>query len=463
MQTIIFRYRSKIQAPAQLVFDWHTREGAIHRLTPPWMGLRVSGSGGIREGQKVLMKIKIPFLPFRRKWIAEHTDFKFGREFTDIQRKGPFSFWKHIHRITPDPDDESVCTMEDEVQYRLPLASLSHKMLKNWMDEQLRRSFAYRHRVLAHDMALIQGYPLKRKRILVSGTRGLLGSALVPFLQTAGHDVVRLVRHPSQRNNEIYINPDSGFINEFQLEGVDAVIHLSGENIGRRWTSKRKKRILESRQVMTQQLAEALAGLKRKPDVLITASGTGIYRESFVKAHTEDGPPDATFLADVVKVWEQSAKPTRDAGIRVIHARFGIILSMRGGALKKMLPAFRVGFGGKIGRGNQYMSWIALDDAVAALYHLLYQNVVTGPINVVAPKAEPNRSFTRQLGKALARPAVFSIPEPVIRFLFGEMGEETLLKSIHAKPQRLLNQSFSFQYPTLLKALRHLLGAKGSY
>jgi len=458
VETCIFRYKSRFEVSAKVLFDWHKRDGAIHRMIPPWQKARVITHGGIQNGQKTVIKMGIPGTPFRRKWVAEHVDYKEGHLFADIQRKGPFAYWKHLHKITED--GENACFLEDEIQFKLPLSDLTHRFMLKGVLRTLARAFAYRHRVLAHDLAVFSRYPLAPKRILVSGSNGLIGEALVAFLSGAGHEVLRLVRSPSQKNTEVYINPETHFINEFQIEGIDAVIHLAGENVAKRWTQKRKERILKSRTEMTHMLTQTVSKLKKKPEVFIAASAIGLYGEAHDRPATEQTKAGTGFLAEVVREWEAASEPLKKVGIRLVYTRFGVVLSMKGGALKKLLLPFKLGIGGPVGAGSQYMSWIALDDALAAIYHTLYQNTLTGPINVVSPNPETNADFSKTLGKVLRRPAIFKVPAGIIRLLFGEMGEETILQSQKVLPQRLKYQSFSFQFPQLKEALEHLLGQK---
>ncbi len=458
VETAIFRYKSRFEVPAKVLFDWHKTEGALGRMIPPWQHARVIAHGGIRDGQKTVIKMGIPGTPFRRKWVAEHVDYKEGVSFADIQRKGPFAYWKHLHKVTEA--GEGACFLEDEIQFKLPFSEISHRLFLKGVMKTLERAFAYRHRILAHDLGVFKRYPIPPKRILVSGSNGLIGEALVGFLSGAGHEVLRLVRYPSQKNNEVFVNPETHFINEFQVEGIDAVIHLAGENVGKRWSAKRKERILKSRQGLTAMLAQTVVKLKKKPEVFISASAIGLYGEVHQRPATEQTRQGAGFLAEVVKEWEAAAEPIKKAGIRLVYTRFGVVLSMKGGALRKLLLPFKWGVGGPVGSGNQYMSWIAIDDALSAIYHVLYQNTVTGPVNVVSPNPVTNAEFSRILGKVLRRPAFFTVPEKIIRFLFGEMGEETILQSQNIEPKRLRYQSFEFAFPNLKQALEHLLGQK---
>lgn len=295
-------------------------------------------------------------------------------------------------------------------------------------------------------------------RIAITGSTGLVGSALVPFLTTGGHQVQRIVRgKPS--DGECQWDPNAGTIDAASLEGVDAVVHLAGENIaGGRWTAARKQRIRDSRVLGTRLLAETLARLRQPPRVLVSASAIGFYGDRGDEQLDESSAAGSGFLVEVAQQWEQATQPAADAGIRVVNARFGVILSPLGGALKTMLPPFRLGLGGVIGSGQQYMSWIGLDDAVGALHFALMTDQLRGPVNVVAPEPLTNREFTRTLGKVLHRPTIFPVPAPLARLGLGEMADHLLLCSVRVYPRRLQEQAYAFRNPDLEGALRHLLG-----
>jgi uncharacterized protein (TIGR01777 family) len=296
-------------------------------------------------------------------------------------------------------------------------------------------------------------------RILVSGASGLIGSALVPELRRDGHTVSALVRREPGRG-EIRWDPDSGRLDRAELEGFDAVVHLAGENIGARWTAGRKRRIRESRIKGTRLLSEALAALRRPPRVLLSASAVGIYGnrgdEVLTEASRSGDPQD--FLVSVGLEWEAAADPARAAGIRVAHTRFGVVLSPAGGALQRLLLPFRMGVGGRLGSGSQWMSWIGIPDAVAALRHIIGANGIAGPINVTAPDPVLNRELTRILGRVLGRPTVLPVPVWALRLVFGDMAEATLLASARVVPERLLASGYRFHHPGLEAALRFLLG-----
>jgi uncharacterized protein (TIGR01777 family) len=295
-------------------------------------------------------------------------------------------------------------------------------------------------------------------RVLVSGASGLIGSALLPGLRGEGHRVIPLIRR-APGPGEIGWDPETGRLGRGELEGFDAVIHLAGENIGARWTAARRRRIRESRVRGTSLLSEALAGLRQPPRTLISASAVGIYGSRGDEILTEASPPgDPTdFLVSVGRDWEAAAEPARAAGIRVVHPRFGVVLSPDGGALQRLLLPFRLGLGGQVGSGRQWMSWIAIHDAVAALRHIMATETLTGPINVTAPEPVTNREFTGTLARVLRRPAVLPVPATALRLVFGAMADGTLLASTRVLPERLLGSGYGFRDGSLESALRSLL------
>ncbi|HEY8240417.1 MAG TPA: TIGR01777 family oxidoreductase, partial [Kiritimatiellia bacterium] len=288
---------------------------------------------------------------------------------------------------------------------------------------------------------------------------GLLGSALVPYLTGSGHFVVRLVRNkPDRDRGDIVWDPVSGKIERTRLEGFDAVVHLAGENIARRrWSRARKARILSSRVQGTEFLAQTLAGLQNKPRVLVSASGIGYYGNRPGHVVREETPAGTGFLAELCQEWERSTQIADTAKIRVVQMRFGIVLSPRGGALRTMLGPFRLGLGGPFGSGRQFMSWIAIDDALAAILRAIEDDKIRGPVNAVAPQPVTNAEFTRTLGRVLARPALLPAPAFALRLALGELADEGLLSSCQAVPGKLSSAGFKFEYPDLEEALRRML------
>ncbi|HEY7679638.1 MAG TPA: TIGR01777 family oxidoreductase [Terriglobia bacterium] len=295
--------------------------------------------------------------------------------------------------------------------------------------------------------------------IVVSGSTGLIGAALVPALTAAGHRVVRLVRKsPRPGTSDVFWDPAKAYVDTAKLEDKDAVVHLAGESIAERWTPQKKIRIHESRGRGTHLLCEALRQLQHPPKVLVNGSAIGYYGDRGDELLREESAPGSGFLADVCREWEASTEPASRRGIRVVHLRTGIVLSTKGGALAKMLLPFRLGAGGKIGSGKQYMSWIAIDDHTAAIQHLIENGAMQGPVNAVAPNPVTNLEFTKTLGRVLSRPTFAPLPAFVVRLAFGQMGEELLLASQRVEPARLRSSGFSFRFPDLETALRQVLG-----
>ncbi|HJU57022.1 MAG TPA: TIGR01777 family oxidoreductase [Pyrinomonadaceae bacterium] len=295
-------------------------------------------------------------------------------------------------------------------------------------------------------------------KILVTGASGLVGHRLVPSLESKGHEVLRLVRNAPADSREVRWDPAKGTIDAAALEGVDAAVHLAGENLAEgRWTEEKKRRIRESRVKGTRLISETLAGLARKPEVLVSASAVGFYGNRGREVLTEQSATGDDFLADVCREWEEATAAAEHAGVRVVRLRFGVILSGEGGALKKMLFPFRMGVGGRLGSGEQYMSWVTLDDAVGAIEHALENRTLRGPVNVVAPQPVTNREFTKAMGSALSRPTIFPVPAFALRLLFGEMADATLLSSQRAEPARLKESGFVFKHPEIKSALKHVL------
>jgi uncharacterized protein (TIGR01777 family) len=295
--------------------------------------------------------------------------------------------------------------------------------------------------------------------VLISGASGLVGSALIPALVARGDRVIRLVRHPVDSGTpEIEWHPGSRLDPE-ALEGFDAVIHLAGESVFGRWTIAKKKAIYESRVGGAQTISDAIAGCQRAPHIFLSASAIGYYGSRADEPLDEDSSSGEGYLAEVAREWEGATAAARRAGARVVTLRFGVVLSPQGGALKKMLPAFRLGLGGRLGSGEQWFSWISIDDAIAAILFTLDQERVRGPVNLVAPNPVTNGDFARTLGRVLHRPAIFPVPTLIPRLIFGkEMTAETFSASQRVVPAKLAAAAYNFRYPELETALRALLG-----
>ena len=298
-------------------------------------------------------------------------------------------------------------------------------------------------------------------RVLVSGARGLIGSALLAGLRARGHATCVLTRQATGPG-EVGWDPAAGRLEARALEGCDAVVHLAGEPIAARWTPVRKALIRESRVAGTRLLARHLAELGRPPRVVVSVSAVGFYGDRGDEVLDEASPPGVGFLPDVCRAWEEAAAPAAARGIRVVHPRLGLVLAPRGGALAQLLPPFRLGLGGLLGDGRAWWSWVVLDDVVAVLERALEDEALAGPVNVVAPGAETNRAFARALGRVLGRPALLSVPAFALRALLGEMADGALLASARVTPARLQAAGYVFRFPRLEEALRYVLGRAGT-
>ncbi len=299
-------------------------------------------------------------------------------------------------------------------------------------------------------------------KILVTGSSGLIGSALVPSLTAGGHSVIRLVRSqpgpPAPPGYWVW-DPERGDLLSQGSETPDAVVHLAGENIAAgRWSERQKAKIYDSRVRGTRALCEVMGRWSPPPRVLVCASAIGYYGDRGEEILTEASPAGSSFLADVCREWEAATQPTAETGIRVVNLRTGIVLCVAGGALARMLTPFKLGAGGVVGSGRQYMSWITLDDVVGAICFALTQESLRGPLNLVAPNPVTNREFTRTLGRVLSRPTLLPLPAFAARLALGEMADALLLASQRVQPARLLASGFTFRYENLEGALRHVLG-----
>jgi uncharacterized protein (TIGR01777 family) len=294
-------------------------------------------------------------------------------------------------------------------------------------------------------------------RVAITGSTGLIGSALVDRLRVEGHSVSRLVRSRGKAGaGDVMWDPGAGTIDAAALEGVDAVVHLAGENVGTRWTEQKKRQIVDSRVNGTRLIAQTIAGLQRRPRVLVQASATGIYGDRGDEVVDESSPPGTGFLADVGRQWEAAAAPAEQAGIRTVKLRFGVVMSARGGALQRLLLPFRVGVGGPIGSGRQWMPWLSLADAVSIVMTALRDERLHGPVNAIAGSVR-NADFTTALGRAVNRPALIPVPGFGLRVMFGQMADEALLAGQRAEPRRLREIGFTYRHPTLDDALHDAL------
>ncbi|MCA9544283.1 MAG: TIGR01777 family oxidoreductase [Myxococcales bacterium] len=449
MTTQTFERAVTLPAPADEAFAWHERPGAFERLTPPWEPVKVLHSDGhIRDGAKVVLKLGA--LPLR--WHALHSGYEAGRRFVDEQVKGPFARWRHSHTVEPAGAGSR---LTDHIDYALPLSPVSDWVAGTPVRRKLERMFTWRHRIMTEDLKAHAAAGLAPMTVAVSGATGLVGSALSAFLSTGGHTVRPMVRREAEGG---IAWPVADHLDPAALAGVDAVVHLAGETVAQRWSDLAKVRILNSRTVRTRALAEAIAAMPHKPKVLVCASAVGWYGDTGDGWVEEGAPPADDFLAQVCQAWEAACQPARDAGVRVVNLRIGVVLSPNGGALAKLLTPFKLGLGGPVGTGRQYMSWIALEDVVGAIHHALAADTLEGPVNAVAPNPVTNAEFSRTLGKVLGRPAVLPAPAFALKLAFGEMAQGTILGGQRVRPSRLEATGYRFRLPELDGALQALLG-----
>ncbi|CAM3401772.1 TIGR01777 family oxidoreductase [Mycobacterium colombiense] len=447
-------YSSVVDAPITDVFDWHARPGAFTRLSPPWQPMRlVTEAASLKDGRATLA------LPGGLRWVAVHQPDGYDppRRFVDaIGGDGLATLpariavrWNHTHEFEDLGGNRT--RVIDRVDTPVPGALL-------------RPMFDYRHRQLAGDLAahrLAAENGLRPLTIAVTGSSGLIGSALTAFLRTGGHRVIRLVRHAPQGDDERRWDTDDPEPRLF--EGVDAVIHLAGASIAGRFTDDHRRAIRDSRIGPTARLAELLGRADPRPAVLVSASAIGYYGyDRGDDTLTEDSDRGDGFLADVVADWEQATTPAQQAGVRVVRVRTGIVQSPAGGTLKLMRPLFSAGLGGRLGDGRQWLSWIGIDDLVDVYHRALWDATLSGPVNAVAPQPVRNSEYTAVLAKVLRRPALLPVPALGPRLLLGEQGaRELACASQRVAPAALATAGHRFRQPDLEAALRHLLGRTG--
>jgi uncharacterized protein (TIGR01777 family) len=446
---VTFEHRAVVDAPLADVFAWHSRPGAVSRLIPPWQPVRVvEEAASLRDGRAVLG------LPGGVKWVAQHMasaydpPHRFADELTSLPLRAVVR-WRHTHEF--DQTGPARTRVTDSVHTTVPA---------RW----LRRTFAYRSRQLANDLAAHEwgrGFQRQALRVAVTGSHGLIGTALTAFLGVGGHHVIRLVRRPPANANEREWRPDDPASD--LLDGVDAVLHLAGASIAGRFTQEHKETVRASRIGPTAALAEVAARATARgdgPECLVLASAIGFYGpDRGDEILTEASSRGDGFLADLVAEWEGAAGPAHDAGVRVVQLRTGIVQSPRGGTLRLLLPLFRAGLGGRLGSGEQWTSWIGIDDLLDIYYRAALDPLLSGPVNAVAPRPLRNRDYTAILARVLHRPALVPVPAFGPRLLLGAEGaQELAAANQRVHPERLLTSSHPFRHPELEPALRHLLG-----
>jgi uncharacterized protein len=453
-----FRKQVRVPVPVGELFAWHERPGAFLRLSPPWDRPEVvSHTGGIRDGARVVLRVHAGPVPTT--WTLEHRDYIAGRQFRDVMLEGPFSRWEHTHAFTEAGPQQSV--LDDHIVYELPLGGIGDLVGGGFAQRTLARVFAYRHALMLGDLERHAEYADRpRLRVAITGATGFIGSQLAAFLTTGGHEVVRIGRGAVRPGVvDVSWDPARGVLDGAALEGMDAVVHLAGASIAERWSAEHKRAIRDSRVEGTALLAHTLARLSRKPSVLLSGSAIGVYGSQGDTELDERSPFGTDYLAEVGKAWEGATLPAERAGIRVVHLRTGIVQGAAGGALAKQAPLFRVGLGGALGSGAQWVSPIALDDHIGAMHFCLMRDDISGPVNLVAPQPVTNVTYTRVLARVLSRPALATAPAFALKLALGsEMAEATVLASQRVRPGVLQAKGFTWRFPTLEQMLRFELG-----
>ena len=452
-----YEYETHTDSPRPEVFDWFERKGSFRRLMPPReVAEEVRADETLEDGAQRIFRF--PMGPIKMTWVAEHLGYQPPEKFEDIMKKGPFRSWHHVHRFI---EKDGGTVVHDEVDYKLPMGVLGRIFGSRNVRNRLNRMFRARENRLIRDLERHSDFKhLDRKRILLAGASGLIGKQLAAFLDTGGHEIWRLVRRtPVAGQNEIEWDPSKGTIDNSAIEGFDIVIHLGGAGIGdRRWTKSRMVLIEKSRTESTGLLARTLASLKQKPEVFLVASAIGWYGNRGDEILDEQSEAGTGFLPETCLAWEASADAARQAGIRTIHARTGVVLDASGGALEKMLLPAKMGAGGPIGFGRQWFSWISMDDQIYALHHLVMSPNTEGAYNITSPEPLQQKNFAKALGRVLRRPAFMPTPPFAIWFLYGKMGVALTTESQRVMPTRLTEEGYRFQHQDAESALRDALG-----
>jgi hypothetical protein len=440
----VYELSSAVPATAEQLFDWHARPGAFERLDPPWAPVTVLAREGRGIDVGVTLTIRVPGSPGI--WVTRHTACTRPSGFVDELVKGPVASWKHEHRFADQ-------RLTDHIEIR-PYLGVGGGFVVGRLDPV----FRFRHARTRLDLQRHGAFADRpRLRVAITGASGLLGRELAGFLETGGHEVLRI-----SRSGPIRWDPDRGEIDRAALEGLDAVVHLAGEPISARWTDERKRRMRSSRVGSTELLVRTFASLDRKPRAFLSGSAVGLYGDRGDEDLSEESEPGEGFLAEVCKAWEAAARPARDLGIRTALLRTGLVLSARGGLLQTLAAVTRAGGGGPIGSGANWQPWIAVDDWVGAVHALLWDEGAEGPFDLVAPEPVRQRELAHAIGRVLRRPTLLTTPAAAVRLAMGaEMADEIALSGQRARPNRLLARGFRFDHADLEGALRFELGRLG--
>lgn len=451
-----FAVRLLIHSKKDEIYLWHLNRASFSRSLPSWERATVVSREEL-PGRQVRVVV-IYQKTFRRVKAIFRIHYPIGGQIIRIKEESGTVKSLDI-LIEIKSLGENLYELLERVEYTLAWPKIFPKTRKKRFDKRLQRFFDYKHESMIRDLELLK-QPIKPLKILVTGSKGLIGSSLVEYLEMFGHEVWKLVRKKEDVKTrfDILYNIKSGEVNRSDLEGFDAVVHLLGKNIQERWTSKNKQEILVSRYEATKQLSKILASLQNPPKTFLSASAVGYYGDhgdEWVDEYSQKGRH--SFLRDVCKAWESASEFLKVHGIRVVYLRFGVVLSSKKGALYEVVKMIRRGIGGVLGTGDQYISWIAIDDVSSAIYHAILHPELEGAVNICSPNPISNGEFTKKISNYLKRPLGPNLPPSILRFLKGEMADELLLSSVKAYPKKLIESGYEFQYPQLEDALPHLI------
>ena len=449
MNTLIFE--SEFSGTPEELWQWHDNPKSLERLIPPWENAEVlTRDRGLKK--ETILRLKLG--PFVKDWVARYTDWNPPFGFEDTQEKGPFDKWRHKHEFLKK--DNGVL-MRDTIHYQVPLGMLGNAGAGDYVEKRLRKQFLWRHRRLLRDLEFHRQF-LHKQKIIVSGASGLVGKEFIELMMSGGHEVIQLVRRPSLDNSEVSWDPYNGSVEQAaRLEGADAWVHLGGANIAdRKWSEEYKKQILESRVLSTRGVGKVIQNLQDRPKVWINASAIGFYGMS--GEFDENSQHGEDFLAEVCQKWENAAQEMAPEGVRLVLPRIGVVISSKGGALSKLLPLYKSGLGGPIGRGHRKMSWIDLEELTKLLGWSIINDHWSGVFNAVSPEGVTSQEFSDHIANKLKRPGIFRAPPGMLRFSLGEMAEATILSSAEVRPKRLQEVDYPFLFPSLAESLKNQLG-----
>ena len=453
----MIRFQKELELPIsrEELWNWHVRNGAFQRLSPPWQKLSLERFDGVVEDGLGIIALSVG--PVKLRWHARHLDVDPPRQFVDFQEKGPFKYWKHTHSMIDRASNTS--TLRDAVDFELPLPFISEAFGKNLALKQIDNLFSYRHRIMERDLAIHSRAEKKNLNVLISGASGLLGTQLTAFLESGGHEVYRLVRRSSEGAKEIVWSPSKGELDLPPDLAFDAVVHLSGANVGKiPWSKKYKEVILDSRTDTTELLVSKLMQHPNPPSVFISAAGIGYYGDQGEREVEISDPVGNGFLAEVCEAWEASSLALEHSGIRRVVLRLGPVVTSAGGMLQKLILPAKLGLGATIGKGKEWMSWVALDDVLYSIFHIIQNDSLNGAVNLCSPQPVRMLALTDTLSSVLSRPRFLRMPAGLVKKIGGEAVEAMILTSTKAKPKKLEASGFTFSYPDIREAISHTLG-----